>query len=159
MTLSPTLVAVLVSLSLREDGSLDEAASTEAFMKVAHERVQLEQKNTKEILAFCEKNAGERVTTESVVSRLITNREREVTRQRLLNAEDGEEVEDFEFSPAKRTEVKESIEATIESLKASGKLVAKAGRGGGIQTAAIDAALTHAAKKGAKLVTESKGQS
>ena len=151
MTLSATKVAVSVSLSLLDDGSLNESASLENFLKAAHERVALEQKNVSEILAFCNKNSAERVTTESVVSRLITNREREVTRK--LVSEDPEAA-DFEYGPAARTELKESIMATIESLKDSGVLVAKAGRGGGIQTAAIDARLTAEQKKPAKLKSE-----
>lgn len=119
MTTPANTLTVSVAVTFTAEGQIDWKATQEAFESTVTDTVEREQANENDIREYLHKYPNLYVSTTDVVSRLVTRRE---------NA-NGQE-----YSPDERKVVQASVEATLESMKASGKVHAKPGKAGGIQT-------------------------
>lgn len=144
MTLTDSSPAMFLSATVfvakNEEGKtvIDMDTTVEAFKASVLERFEREGKSQADILAVLNKFSTERVSTDDVLDRVVKGWERAENRKRLIEADDDSKVEDFEYTPSQRKAHFENLNATLESMKAAGIIVAKAGKGGGIQTAAND---------------------
>ena len=116
---SPTL-EVTSTVVFSDNGEIDWKLTQAAFEKSVTETVEREVTNETEIREYLHKYATEYVSTDAVVSRLVSRREN---------------ASGTELSPSARKVVQTSIENTLENMKKLGRVHAKAGKGGGIQTA------------------------
>lgn len=139
MTSTNSLLGFSVSsfVALLADGTIDQATSVANFMKAAEDAVQEQNDNRTAITAILAKYSTEYVTTDDVIGRCISQYERK---------------NDLDLSPSDRKVKQESLDGTIESLKTSGFLFAKIGKGGGLQTTENHLRIVEAveAKKNAK---------
>lgn len=139
MTSPSSLLGFSVSsfVALNADGDIDQDASVSNFLQAAEAAVQEQNENRNSVLAILEKFSSEYVTTDDVIGRCISQYERK---------------NDLDLSPSDRKVRAESLSGTVESLKTSGYLYAKIGKGGGLQTSENHLRIVEAveAKKNAK---------